>query len=174
MGHFERKVNGKLLYDGKVVKLHLDEVELENSTHAMREYITHNGGSTVIASTEDGIIFVEQFRYAYGETVLELPAGKRDGDEDPMVTARRELEEETGYFAHKLTFLGEVYPSPGYTNERLYLYRAENLEKRSSHLDEDEFLSVRYIKEEKAKEMVMSGEIKDAKTLIALLKYFNR
>ena len=103
MAHFEKKKKGHLLYDGKVVKLNVDEVELEDGSSAMREYIRHSGGSTVIAETEDGILFVEQFRYPYGRVVLELPAGKRDGEEDPMLTARRELEEETGYYAKRLT-----------------------------------------------------------------------
>lgn len=172
MAHFERKIKGELIYDGKVVKLWVDDVALENSALAKREYVTHNGGATVLAETEDGILFVEQFRYPYGEVVLELPAGKRDGDENPEHTAVRELEEETGYRAGSITFLGEIYPSPGYTNERLYLYLASELEKSVQHTDEDEFLSVRAIKAEDAERMILDGSIKDAKTVIALLKYF--
>ena len=171
MAHFEKKKKGHLLYDGKVVKLNVDEVELEDGSSAMREYIRHSGGSTVIAETEDGILFVEQFRYPYGRVVLELPAGKRDGEEDPMLTARRELEEETGYYAKRLTYIGEVYPTPGYSDERIFIYVADGLEKRSAHTDEDEFLSVKVIKADEAAKMVASGEIKDAKTQIAILKY---
>lgn len=171
MAHFERKTGGRLVYDGRVVKLHVDEVVLENSSPAVREYVSHIGGATVLAVVDGGIVFVEQFRYPYGEVVLELPAGKREIGEDPAVTARRELEEETGYFAQNLTFLGEVYPSPGYTDERLFLYFAEGLERRNQHTDEDEFLSVKVIPVDKVEEMVYSGEIKDAKTLIAVLKY---
>jgi len=172
MAHFEKKKDGRLIYDGRVVKLHVDEVELEDGSASVREYVHHNGGAAVVAETEEGILFVEQFRYPYGEEVLEIPAGKREIGEDPRVTARRELEEETGYNAQKLTFLGEIYPSPGYTDEKLYLYLASGLEKRVAHADEDEFLSVRAIPAEQAAEMVASGRIKDAKTVIALLKYF--
>ncbi len=169
--HFERKIEGSVKYDGKILKLNVDKVELEDGSEATREYITHSGGSTVIAETEEGILFVEQFRYPYGHTLLELPAGKRDKDEDPEETARRELEEETGYSAESLTFLGEIYPSPGYTDERIFLYKADGLVKNEAHTDEDEFLSVRAIKPEVAASMIASGQIKDAKTVVALLKY---
>ena len=172
MGHFEKKTGGGLVYDGKIVKLHVDEVELENGSSSTREYIKHCGGAAVVAETEEGILFVEQFRYPYGKVLLELPAGKRDGSEDPRETARRELEEETGYIAQKLNFLGEMYPSPGYTDERIFLYLATGLEKKTAHPDEDEFLSLRYIPAEQAASMVASGEIKDGKTQLALLKYF--
>lgn len=171
MAHFEKKVKGHVLYSGKVVRLNVDEIELEDGTPAMREFVRHSGGSTVIAETEEGILFVEQFRYPYGKVVLELPAGKREGEEDPMLTARRELEEETGYFAQNLTYIGEVYPTPGYSDERIFIYVADCLEKRTAHTDEDEFLSVRAIKADEAARMVASGEIKDAKTQIAILKY---
>ena len=172
MAHYEKMLKGTTLYDGKIIKLHLDDVELEDATVAKREFVTHSGGATVVAETEEGILFVEQFRYPYGEVVLELPAGKREKCEDPEITARRELEEETGYFAQKLTFLGVIYPTPGYSNEKIFMYLAEGLERREQRPDEDEFLSVRTIKPEVVAQMVASGEIKDAKTQIALLKYF--
>lgn len=168
----EIRKNGKTVYDGKILKLNVDEVLLENGKTATREYVAHRGGAAIIAETEDGILFVEQFRYPYREYVLELPAGKRENGENPVVTARRELEEETGYKAGKLKFLCEVYPSPGYTDERLYLFLATEFEKSQMHLDEDEFLSVRAIKAEEVVQMIALGQIKDAKTLIALLEYF--
>ncbi len=171
MAHIETKVGGELVYDGKIVKLHVDQAELENGAIASREYISHCGGAAILAETDEGILFVEQFRYPYGEVLLELPAGKRDGDEDPAETAVRELEEETGYFPQKLMFLGEIYPSPGYTDERIFLYFADGLEKRAQHTDDDEFLSVKTIKVEKVAEMIATGEIKDAKTIVAVLKY---
>ncbi len=168
----EIKKSGKTLYKGKIIDLNLDEVLLKNGKLAQREYVTHRGGATVVAETEDGILFVEQFRYPYRETVIELPAGKRENGENPAITAKRELEEETGYIAGKLEFLGEIYPSPGYTDERLYLFLATNLTKSEMHLDEDEFLSVKVVKAEEVVKMIARGEIKDAKTLVALLEYF--
>ncbi len=170
--HNEKKINGTVVYDGAIVKLHVDDVELENSAVTKREYIEHCGGAAVVAETEKGIIFVEQFRYPYGKTLLEIPAGKRDRGEDPRETARRELKEETGYIAQKLTFLGEVYPSPGYTDEKIYLYVATGLSQGDTCPDEDEFLSLKYLPADEAAKLVASGEIKDAKTQIALLKYF--
>ena len=172
MAHYEKMLGGKTLYDGRIIKLHLDDVELEDSTLAKREFVTHSGGATVVAETDEGILFVEQFRYPYGEVVLELPAGKREKCEDPAITAKRELEEETGYIAQNLTFLGVIYPTPGYSNEKIFMYLAEGVEKREQKLDADEFLSVRAIKAEVVAQMIASGEIKDAKTQIALLKYF--
>lgn len=172
MPHTETKTGGRLVYDGKIIKLHVDDAVLEDGRVVQREYVSHSGGAAVIAETQEGILFVEQFRYPYGKTLLELPAGKMESGEDPRVTARRELSEETGYIAQKLTFLGEIYPSPGYTDERLFLYLATDLARTDAHPDDGEFLSVRYIKPEDAAAMVASGEIKDAKTIIALLKYF--
>lgn len=168
----EVKTGGKLIYDGKILKLHVDDVMLQDGTPAKREVVRHGGGAAIVAETDEGILFVEQFRYPYGENVLELPAGKRDGYEHPLATARRELEEETGYTASEYKFLGEVYPSPGYTDERLYLYLARGLSKGESHPDEGEFLTVRAISVDEVVKMIGNGEIKDAKTLIALLKYF--
>lgn len=170
--HAETKKEGEILYDGKIVKLHLDKVELENGAEAMREYVTHPGGAAVVAEKDGKIIFVRQFRYVYGKEVLEIPAGKRENGEDPHLTALRELKEETGYVAEKLTFLGELYPSPGYTDEIIYLYAADGLWEGKSSPDEDEFVSVEYVPAEQAAQMVASGEIKDAKTVAALMKYF--
>ena len=169
--HYEIKTGGSVVYEGRIIRLHLDDVMLEDHSRSKREYVEHPGGAAIVAETEKGIIFVEQFRYPVSRTLLELPAGKLDKGEDPLSAARREFEEETGYFAKELQLLGEMYPSPGYTDEVIYLYLATGLEMRQAHRDEGEFLSVKYLPAEKAAEMIASGEIKDAKTVIALLKY---
>lgn len=172
MRHFEKTVSSELLFDGKIIKLYCDKVELENSSYTEREIVRHNGGVAVLAiDDEDNVLFVRQFRYPYGEVLLELPAGKLNPGEDPAVCGLRELEEETGYTAEEFKLLGEIYPTPGYTDEHLYLYVAEKLVFKGQRLDEDEFVTVLKIPYGEAVEKCLNGEIKDAKTIIAILMY---
>ncbi|MBQ8337649.1 MAG: NUDIX hydrolase, partial [Oscillospiraceae bacterium] len=148
-----------------------DSVLLENGETALREVVYHNGGVCVLPLTDSGeVIFVKQFRYPYKEEVLELPAGKLNLGEDPFESAVRELKEETGAEAKKYTPLGRLYPSPGYCGEIITMYLAEELSFGEQNLDEDEFLDTVKIPFEKAVEMVLAGEIPDAKTQTALLK----
>ena len=149
----------------------MDEALLPNGATASREIVEHNGGICVVPLTENNeILMVEQFRYPYGEVVLEIPAGKRDGDEQPLEGGKRELKEETGATAKKYTFLGELYPTPGYCGEIIYMYLARGLSYGETDPDEDEFLNLRKIPLKTAVEMIMKGEIKDAKTQAAILK----
>lgn len=172
MEYTEKRQDGVLVYDGKVVKLEVDEVLLPNGGTSKREIVRHSGGACVVYEEDGKIAFVRQYRYAYGESVIELPAGKLNQGEDPMQTAKRELEEETGVIAEHLTLLHQVYPTPGYTDERLYIYLAKDGKKGKKNLDEDEFLDVVWIPVAQAKEMLKTGEIKDAKTLVGLYRYF--
>ena len=159
------------IYQGKILNLRVDVAGLPNGKEAPREFVEHNGGVTVAALTDDAkLIFVRQFRYAYMEEVLELPAGKLEKGEDPLEAGKRELREEAGVTAEQYINLGEFYPSPGYTNEVIYLYGARNLTQVEQELDEDEFLNVEYISLDKAVDMVLSNEIKDGKTQAAVLK----
>lgn len=174
MDYVEKRKSGTLLYDGKVVKLEVDEVLLPNGEESKREIIRHSGGACVVYEEEGKIAFVRQYRYAYGESVIELPAGKLNKGEDPMLAAQRELKEETGVWAENLTLIHEVYPTPGYTDERLYIYFAEKGKRGETHLDEDEFLDTLWIDKTKVKQMLKKGEIKDAKTIIGLYAYFGR
>lgn len=170
MDFFEKTLSSRTVYEGKVLTLEVDEVELYNGAHAKREIVRHHGGVAVAAlDGDENILFVRQYRYPYAECVLELPAGKLEAGEDPEACGIRELEEETGFVAGEFRFLAEIYPTPGYTDERLYLYAAKNLTFKAQNLDEDEFLSVLKIPRKKAVEMCLSGEIKDAKTVIAIL-----
>ena len=121
---------------------------------------------------DDELLFVRQFRYPYSEVVLELPAGKRTPGEDPLLCGQRELTEETGASAANYVSLGQLYPSPGYCDEVIYMYLATDLTFGESHPDEDEFLEVERIPLTKAVEMVMSGEIVDSKTQAAVLKTY--
>ena len=156
------------IYKGKILNLRKDEIVLPNGEKAFREIVEHNGGCAVLCELDGKVVLVKQFRYPYKEVIWEIPAGKRNLGEDPETTARRELEEECGLKAGKMEKIFEVYPSPGYTEEIIHIYRASEVEKASVHLDEDEFLSSAWFDKETLKEMIKYKKIKDAKTLIAL------
>lgn len=167
----EKTIASETIFEGKIIKVKRDTVLLPDGKSSFREVVEHNGGVCVVPLTKDNkLIFVRQFRYPYKEVVLELPAGKLERGEDPKSAGLRELSEETGYITKYLKSLGVLYPTPGYCGEKIYMYLADKLEKNEQHLDEDEFLSVEEIELEKAVEMVMSGEIKDAKTQVMILK----
>lgn len=168
----EKQLEKNYIYKGRILNLRNDTALLPNGKTANREIVEHNGGVCVAALTDnDELIFVKQFRYPYMEEILELPAGKRDSkDEDPLACGIRELREETGATAKKIIPLGELYPTPGYCAEIIWLYLATGLSYGEQDTDEDEFLSVCKIPLKKAVEMVMSGEIKDAKTQTLVLK----
>ncbi len=168
----EKPLSAEYIYKGKIINVRRDEAELPNGKTAFREVVEHPGGVCVAAITDnDELLFVSQYRYPYGEVILELPAGKRDSrNEDPLLCGKRELREETGASAERFVFLGELYPTPGYCGEIIYMFAAAGLSYGEQDPDEDEFLSVEKIPLERAVDMVMSGEIKDAKTQAAVLK----
>ena len=165
----EKTIESSTLYDGKILKLKKDKVLLPNGKEAFREIVEHSGGSCVLCEKDGKILLVKQFRYAYKEELWEIPAGKINPGEDPALTAIRELEEEGGIRAESVELLYKIYPSPGYTSEIIYLYKAKGFKETKMHLDEDEFLSGKWFSVEEIKEMLKKGEIKDGKTLIALL-----
>ena len=170
MSFNEKTIEVKNIYDGKIIKFELQTVELCNKKLVEREIIRHKGGVAVIPITENNeIIMVRQFRKAFDEELLEIPAGKIEYDEKPETCAKRELKEETGYSAEKISFINVMYPSPGYTDEKIYIYKAEKLTEGDLSLDEDEFLQVEKYTLEQAVEMVKTGVLKDAKTIIAIL-----
>ena len=168
----EKTLNEEYNYKGRIIKVRRDEVELPNGHKSMREVVEHSGGVCVLPLTDrDEVIFVRQFRYPYKEVILEIPAGKRDhGEESPLECGKRELAEETGAKADKYTSLGELYPSPGYCGEVIYMFLATGLTFGDTNPDEDEFLNVEKIPFDKALDMVLSDEIKDSKTQCALMK----
>jgi len=170
----EIKVDSKEVFSGRLLHVTSDSVLLENGKQAVREIIHHNGAAAVIAFDENNrLLMVRQYRYAIGQELLEIPAGKIDPGETPEQCAARELVEETGYRAGKLTELGVVYPIAAYSSEAQYLFYAENLTPDKQHLDEDEFLSVEHVDFATAFDMVMNGEITDSKTQIGILKINN-
>lgn len=168
----EKQLTSEYIYNGKIIKLRRDTALLPNGKTSAREVVEHNGGVCVAALTDnDEVLFVKQFRYPYMEIVTEIPAGKRDGtDEDPLACGMRELKEETGAEAERFIPLGRLYPSPGYCGEVIWMFAATGLSYGEQHPDDDEFLSVEKIPLEKAVQMILSGEITDAKTQAAVLK----
>lgn len=171
MNLIEKQISSETIYDGKIIKVCKDTALLPNGNTAIREIVKHNGGLCIAPLTDDNeLIFVKQFRYPYNEILLELPAGKRDNNEDPIEGAKRELNEETGATADKIIPLGQLYPTVAYCDEIIWLYLATGLKFGEQKLDEDEFLSVTKIPLDTAAEMVLNGEIKDSKTQVLILK----
>lgn len=171
LGMYERTENVQGIYNGRVVNFHVDDITLCNGEKATRECVNHPGGVGIIALTDDEYVYmVRQFRYPYKESIYEIPAGKREKGEDPLETGKRELQEECGVVAENYIDLGRIYPSPGYTNEEIYLYAATGLTEVEQNLDEDEFLQVTKMKLTTLITKIMSGEITDAKTIAAAFK----
>lgn len=173
MAHYEQSLSQSYVYRGKIVALRVDTARLENGATAAREVVEHPGGVCVLPLDDRGnVTLVRQFRYPYMQELLELPAGKRSPGEDPLECGKRELTEETGLRAEHYTSLGQLYPSPGYLNEIIWLYLATGLTEVGQHLDEDEFLDVCTLPLDQAVRQVLAGEIQDAKTQTALLKAY--
>ena len=171
MAHFEKTLNSDTRFEGRVFTVTVDKVELENGRTSTREVVHHHGGACIAALTEnDEIYLVRQFRYAFGQELWELPAGKLEKGEDPFEAARRELGAECGLTAEHFVDLGPVYPTVGYCTEIIYCWAATGLSPCGMHLDEDEFLTPEKVPFDRAVEMVLSGEIRDGKTVAALLK----
>ena len=167
----EKTLSTSDIFNGKILHVIHDEVELEDGSRSMREVVRHPGGVCVAAlDSEDNLLFVRQFRYPYSEVVLELPAGKLEKGSTPLENGKRELLAETGAVGFNYISLGQVYPSPGYTDEIIHLYACRVKEQSENRPDEGEFLNVEKIPLKKAAEMVLNNQVFDAKTQIAVLK----
>ncbi|SFD52002.1 ADP-ribose pyrophosphatase [Lentibacillus persicus] len=174
MKKFEEKTtHTEKIYDGNVVKLQVDDVTLPDGNTSKRELIKHSGAVGIIPVTKDNkIVFVEQYRKPLEKSLVEIPAGKLEKEEEPVVTARRELEEETGYtVTEPMEFITSFYTSPGFADEIMYLYLAENLEPMENPAagDEDEFIELIELTLEEAKQYAQELRIHDAKTNYAIL-----
>ena len=168
----EKTLSSQIIYDGRIITLKKDTALLPNDSTAFREVVMHPGGVCVAALTDKmEVLAVRQFRYPYAEVLLEIPAGKRDkGGKDPLECGKRELKEETGATAENYYSLGVLYPSPGYCDEKIYMYAATGLSYGDCNPDEDEFLEVEKIPLDEFVDMIIKGEITDAKTQAAVLK----
>jgi ADP-ribose pyrophosphatase len=168
----ESPLASQLIYDGKIVHLYKDTVTLPDGTPAIREVIRHVGAVCVVPLTDEGeVVCVRQFRYPHAKVLLEIPAGKLDSkEEDRPSAALRELREETGALCQTLTPLGQLLTTPAFVDEVIDMYLAEGLTFGDRDLDEDEFLDVVRIPLEKLVDMILQGDVTDAKTQAAVLK----
>ncbi|NLM83627.1 MAG: NUDIX hydrolase [Clostridiales bacterium] len=171
MEFYEKQVSSERVFSGRVINVRCDMVELINGKHVSREVVEHPGGVAIVPLAENGdVLMVRQYRYCVSDELLEIPAGKLEEGEDPFDCAVRELSEETGCRAGRIVPLGAMYTSPGFSRETLYIYLATQLEEGQCHPDEDEFLSVVRVPFEEVVDKIMSGEIKDGKTIVGILK----
>ncbi|EGQ2724184.1 NUDIX hydrolase, partial [Staphylococcus pseudintermedius] len=163
--HFEEKtISKESIYKGKIIEVEKHKVSLPNNETAYREVVKHNGAVAICALTPDQqVILVKQYRKALEQELLEIPAGKLEPGEDRESAAMRELEEETGYKAKKLTLIGEVYGTPGFSNEKISVYFADNLVEGKVNLDEDEFVEKVLYSLDDVKKAVEARTIEDAK-----------
>ena len=170
----ETQKDSTLLYDGKVLHVYKDTINLPNGKTGMREYCRHGGAVAVVPLTCEGkVVCVRQYRYALGRVTLEIPAGKLDfPGEDHTEAALRELREETGYLTQTLTPIGDLSTSPALLTEIIHMYLAENLEPGETDPDDDEFLELVEIPLEELVDMILSGKIQDSKTQAAVLKVY--
>lgn len=167
----EKTLSEKLIYKGRILDLHVDEIELPDGKKSIREVVEHHGGVCVAALTDnDELLFVRQYRYPYHRVLLELPAGKLEKGENPLEAGIRELEEECGVKAQSVIPMGQVYPTVAYCSEIIHLFLARGLTASRQHLDDGEFLSVEKISLDEAVKLVMNGEISDSKTVALVLK----
>ena len=167
----EKTLESREIFRGRIVTLKVDKIELPDGHQSGREVVEHPGGVAVLPlDDQDMVTLVRQYRYPFGKVITELPAGKLEKGEDPLVCAQRELSEEVGAEADELIYLGKFFTSPGYSTEVLHMYLARGLRQGQVHPDEDEFLESERLPFLTLFQQVMSGEIEDGKTIAAVLK----
>lgn len=167
----EKTIKEKHIYTGNFLEILNIEVELPDGNKSNRDIVKHPGACAVIPFLDnETVLLVEQFRKPLEKTILEIPAGKLNKNEDPLKCAYRELEEETGYKAESMTYLGYIATAPGFCDEIIHLYKAENLSLGTKHCDEDEFTQIKTFSLKEVKSMVKEGKIIDTKT-ISILAY---
>ena len=171
MSKEEKKLSSELVYDGRVIKVSKDQVKCPNGEQSIREIVHHRGGVGILFKVDDKFIFEKQYRYALGEEIIEMPAGKLEEGEIPLEAAKRELLEETGYRPLEMVHLGDSYPTPGYSSEVIHLYYCPKAVKEERHLDKDEDIELIYLTLEEIEQMIMDGKIKDSKTVAAIFLY---
>ncbi|MGL4363399.1 MAG: NUDIX hydrolase [Cellulosilyticaceae bacterium] len=169
-----KRIGREEVYKGKIFTVVEDTIEFSNGKVAKWDLVCHNGASAVVALTSDEkIVLVKQYRNAENGDVIEIPAGKLEKEEDPLLCANRELEEEVGLKAKKIEKICEMYTAVGFCDEKLHLYLATDLYKGKQNLDEDEFVEIIYHTVDEAVEMIFNGQIKDSKTIVGILAVQN-
>ena len=166
----EEELDSTLIYEGRVVNLHLQRVKLPNGAESKREVVLHSGAAAVVPLLPDGqVILIRQFRKPFNQVIWEIPAGTLEPNEDPKNAAHRELQEEIGYAPQNLINLGGIAVAPGYTSEFIHIYLADKIKKSKLTKDIDEFIDTYTMPLAEALAMVYNGEITDAKTVTGLL-----
>lgn len=168
----EKCIERKRIYTGKILSLNVDRIEMENGERSFREYVMHRGAVAAIPVLDDRIIFVKQYRYAVNEYLIEIPAGTMEIGEKPEETLKRELVEEIGFNPGRLTHLLSYFSTPGFTNEILHLFIAEDLKEEKGGKDPDEEIEVVSYDFKETFNMLKEGKIKDGKTIIGLSLFF--
>jgi len=174
MNKDELTIKENLIFNGRVLKFYNDEVRCPNGNISNREYVKHPGGACILAVKDGYIYFEKQYRYPYHKEIFELPAGKIENNENPLETAKRELEEEIGLLSNNIEFIDFMYPSCGYTNEIIYLYFSSDNDNTKTNWDKDELIETNLVKIEDAYKMLDNNEIHDAKTIILMEKLRKR
>lgn len=166
-------LRSEIVMRGKVFDLQVDQIEYESGNESVREVAIHPGGAVIVAIKDDGkIILVKQFRYPFQKFLIELPAGKLNKDEDPLLCAQRELEEETGYTSSEMTKLGSIYTTPGFCTEVLHIYLAKKLKTGNHRREEGELtMQILELSPEEIEKKIKTGEIVDAKTICGIFFY---
>jgi ADP-ribose pyrophosphatase len=166
----EKLIKRSTHFKGKVFNIHVDQITNHQGQNAQREVLEHLGGVCVLATTGDYLYLIKQYRHAIGDFLIEAPAGRLEFNEAPDLAANRELKEETGLSAKTLISLGYLYPTPGYSTEKIHLYLAKDLSMGQTDFDQDEWIETFKITYDEALEMIHTGKITDAKTIVLILR----
>lgn len=168
---YEKEIGREYKYKGSIINLRVDRVILENNKETAREVVEHKGAVAILPVDKEGNCYlVQQFRKPIEKTLVEIPAGKLDTNETPLNCARRELKEETGLISNKLIEMGYIFTSAGFSNEKIYLYLALDLELKEADPDDDEFLNLLTYRWNELLTLALENKIEDAKTNVMILR----
>ena len=174
MDKTEKKISSESIYKGRVINVTKDVVSCPNGSTSLREIVHHRGGVAIHFKIDNKFVLERQYRYAINEEIIEIPAGKIEEGEIPLPAAERELLEETGYRPLEMIFLGDMYPTVGYSSEVIHLFYCEKAVKEERHLDNDEVIDLFTLSLEEAEELINENKIKDSKTIAAFYLYKNK